>query len=220
MVFVSTSLEILNPFPSLREQTVTELDAASELRYCNSGKVVGLEGPVFEGSSDYVLHYLLLNIRHGDRSSIHNIPGAQPLSSQLTNKKKLYLDSGAFKYLPMLSSFILKSVDESQPNISLINGEDDVLLDALNASEVFAQPDSQVLPGILTTRGFMQHIMLGKHLSKAYMFYMKTLTSPQDLYIRSTNYRRTILSVVALMVSCLSHYHPYCTTLFPRIFPT
>ena len=190
--------------PSLREQSGGKLDPISDPPYCNIGEVTGAEGPVFDGSGDYVLHHLLLNIRHGDRSSIHNIPGAKELSSQVTEKK--YLDNEAFKYLPLLNCFVLKSLDESQPNFSAKNGEGDVVLpDALNLSQVFTQCDSDIPPGILTTRGFMQHVLLGKHLSRAYKFYLETVTSPHDLYIRSTNYRRTILSVVALMV-CSSEF--------------
>lgn len=189
---------------SLREQHGKQI--STDLRYCSIGEVVGAEGPVFEGSDDYVLHHLLLNIRHGDRSSIHNIPGAQPLSAQVHRKEKSFLDQRVFQYLPLLSSFVLKSMDESQPSISVKNGEGDILPDALNLSEVFTLSDSDIPPGILTTRGFMQHILLGKHLLKSYRFYLERVTSPQDLYIRSTNYRRTILSVVALMV-CPREYH-------------
>ena len=84
--------------------------------------------------------------------------------------------------------------------MSIKNSEGDTLPDALSLSQVFTQSDSDIPPGILTTRGFMQHILLGKHLSKSDRFDLETLTAPDDLYIRSTNYRRTILSVVALMV--------------------
>ena len=190
-----------NVMASLLEQQVGRKQAVgSELRYCNTGDATGAEGPIFEGSDEWVLHHLLFNIRHGDRSSIHNIPGAQSLSAQVNSKENKYLDHRALKYLPFLRFFVLKSIDESLPNMSIKNSEGDTLPDALSLSQVFTQSDSDIPPGILTTRGFMQHILLGKHLSKAYRFYLETLTAPDDLYIRSTNYRRTILSVVALMV--------------------
>lgn len=43
------------------------------LSYCNREKPVGSEGFVDDDSLE--LKYVLLTIRHGDRSAIHSIPG-------------------------------------------------------------------------------------------------------------------------------------------------
>jgi hypothetical protein len=53
------------------------------------------------------------------------------------------------------------------------------------------ESDHSIAPGQLTTRGFMQHIQLGTLLHSAYGSFLNQLT-PRDVYVRSTNYLRTI----------------------------
>lgn len=178
---------------SFREQPVTS--SSGDLMYCNTHPVTGSEGGTFQGSKDWVLHHLLLNIRHGDRSSIHNIPEAQKLSSQLKNY--VVLDYTALQYVPRLNSFVLEPIGNGHPGT--VNSEGD-LPDALNTTQVFDGSDGDLAPGILTTRGFTQHILLGKYLAKAYDGFISRVVGHKNLYVRSTNYRRTILSVAALMV--------------------
>jgi hypothetical protein len=51
--------------------------------------------------------------------------------------------------------------------------------------------DFSLSPGQLTSRGFMQHIYLGKLLHSTYQDYFDLLKA-NDIYVRSTNYLRTI----------------------------
>jgi hypothetical protein len=51
--------------------------------------------------------------------------------------------------------------------------------------------DYHIAPGQLTSRGFMQHIHLGRLINRAYREFLGPL-SASEIYIRSTNYLRTI----------------------------
>jgi hypothetical protein len=51
--------------------------------------------------------------------------------------------------------------------------------------------DFSLSPGQLTSRGFMQHIYLGQLLHSTYQDYFDLLKA-NDIYVRSTNYLRTI----------------------------
>jgi hypothetical protein len=51
--------------------------------------------------------------------------------------------------------------------------------------------DFSLSPGQLTSRGFMQHIYLGQLLHSTYQEYFDLLKT-NDIYVRSTNYLRTI----------------------------
>lgn len=62
---------------------------------------------------------------------------------------------------------------------------------ALDPSIFLNISDFSLPPGQLTSRGFMQHIHLGKLIRSTYHDYFHRLT-PKDMYIRSTNYLRTI----------------------------
>ena len=56
-------------------------------------------------------------------------------------------------------------------------------------------------PGLLTTKGFQQHIALGKRLAVIYKDFLAShLKSQGDLYVRSTNYQRTVLSVGGMQI--------------------
>ena len=64
---------------------------------------------------------------------------------------------------------------------------------ALDPGHAFKTPDADLTQGQLTSIGFMQHVRIGKLLNRAYSdFLADHIHSPQDIYIRSTNYVRTI----------------------------
>ena len=64
---------------------------------------------------------------------------------------------------------------------------------ALDPSHAFKTPDVTLTQGQLTSIGFMQHVRIGKLLNHAYGdFLADQIATPQDIYIRSTNYVRTI----------------------------
>ena len=121
-----------------------------DLLYCNTQNPSGSEGPTFPGSKDWKLHHLLINIRHGDRSSIHNIPSAEKLEDQVKTNSIEFLSYSALEYFPKLNSFAIKPIGTQD---QVVKGD---LLDALNTSTIFVSSDSNLAPGILTTRGFMQ----------------------------------------------------------------
>ena len=197
------------------------------LTYCAERINGGEEGMLKPGDSanELVLHYVALTIRHGDRSAIHSMPGslsyfdpdnAEASSSNKKRKKSggkphpLYgldfLDSRALDYIPHLSSFEVRPLQgstassASDSSASVAETVKHNLKRSLDPSSIFKVPDTQLEPGMLTTRGFMQHVVLGKSLAKSYEVLLKGVHSPRNLYIRSTNYARTVQSVAALVL--------------------
>jgi hypothetical protein len=76
--------------------------------------------------------------------------------------------------------------------------------EALSSTKVFSVPDTDLAPGQLTTRGFMQHITLGSIFNKAYHAFIEShIHAPEHIRIRSTNYARTIQSVAAFMLGMI-----------------
>jgi hypothetical protein len=188
--------------------------------YCSLGLASGSEKmaaslPELGNDSDrFVLRYLLLTIRHGDRSAIHKIPGSVAASNEKTIPSKLnkkeYLDPKALQFAHQMSYFRLQSIT-SLPSKSLQKqGPGNTpkvtptLPDSLNSSSLFNVGDFELEQGQLTTRGFMQHIHLGSLLRKTYSSFLNTqIKSVSNLYVRSTNYDRTIQSVAALLTALL-----------------
>ena len=72
----------------------------------------------------------------------------------------------------------------------LYQGED--LSDALNPMKIFSTPDLALRQGQLTSIGFMQHITLGSMLHRHYAELLDRITAQDQIYVRSTNYARTI----------------------------
>jgi len=186
--------------------------------YCSLGLASGSEKmatslPELGDDSDrFVLKYLLLTIRHGDRSAIHNIPGSAATSNEKIissmPKKKEYLDPKALQFAHQMSYFRLESIvsppsksSQKQKNLPKVTS---TLPDSLNSSTIFNAGDFELEQGQLTTRGFMQHIHLGSLLRKTYSSFLNTqIKSVSNLYVRSTNYDRTIQSVAALLTALL-----------------
>jgi hypothetical protein len=196
--------------------------------YCSLGLASGSERTMAIPLSDlgndsdrFVLKYLLLTIRHGDRSAIHKIPGSVAANKEKTvsskHNKKEYLDPKALQFAHQMSYFRLesiasipsKAVQRSQKsgsgNASKITSTNKTILpDSLNSSTIFNTGDFELEQGQLTTRGFMQHIHLGSLLRKTYSSFLNThIKSVSNLYVRSTNYDRTIQSVAALLTAML-----------------
>lgn len=196
--------------------------------YCSLGLASGSERAMAMPLSDlgndldrFVLKYLLLTIRHGDRSAIHKIPGSLAANKEKTisskHDKKEYLEPRALQFAHQMSYFRvepiasipLKSVQSSQKpgsgNASKIAATEKITLpDSLNSSTIFSNGDFELEQGQLTTRGFMQHIHLGSLLRKTYSSFLNThIKSVSNLYVRSTNYDRTIQSVAALLTAML-----------------
>lgn len=189
----------------------------------------GATKPGHSATNQFELYYVALTIRHGDRSAIHAMPGSLPyfdpdsidsknLDVQQGKKKSRkssikhpiygrdYLDNNALTYLPYLSSFDIKPLSDNavkEGSSSLQQSAIDALKSSLDPTVVFQIPDMRLKPGLLTTRGFMQHISLGKSLAKSYLRLLQGVHSAQNIYIRSTNYARTIQSVAALVIGMI-----------------
>lgn len=67
---------------------------------------------------------------------------------------------------------------------------------SLNKASVMQSSDYSLAPGQLTSKGFMQHVQLGELLYNYYAArkipFLATISSADQVYIRSTNYARTI----------------------------
>ena len=168
--------------------------------YCSASTPVAEDGR-FERSKDWRLRYLAINIRHGDRSSIHNIPGAL---EQIKGEDYTYVEEEALSFRSALSSFMV-SFKPSSPRRRRATEipESEPLDHVLDASHVFHIKDLDLAPGQLTTRGFMQHIRLGRALRASYRDLMNSIKSPNQIYVRSTNYVRTIQSVTGMLTTLL-----------------
>jgi hypothetical protein len=62
----------------------------------------------------------------------------------------------------------------------------------LNPTVAFRRSDFNLSQGQLTSRGFMQHVHLGQILSGSYKSFLGQVQSPDEIYVRSTNYVRTL----------------------------
>jgi hypothetical protein len=103
----------------------------------------------------WTLRHLVLNIRHGDRSSIHTIPGTTS-----SGKKEAYVEPEALAFRNRLSKFRLQFLEGSgnkdkgkQPRRRLEQPAGESLMFGLDPALVFKVPDSHLDPGQLTTRG-------------------------------------------------------------------
>eukprot|EP01031_Cornospumella_fuschlensis_P036382 gene36382-44134_t len=140
------------------------------------------------------LQRLIITIRHGDRSSIHRLPNA--VYADKRNAQQLFRPE-VKSYLGYLDK--IKLAAEPSKNPLAPKGEN--LAQVLDVSRLFSVPDDSLHAGQLTSQGFMQHIELGQTLRSKYLSFLSSITSPQQVYVRSTNYARTILSVSALLSS-------------------
>ena len=178
-----------------------------------------------ELKSDMKLKYILINIRHGDRSAIHAMPGSAPLSVEIP-KEGPYLVPNALDFRTHMKSFKLEKIPSKSGKIRLLTttaaaasgnsdsnsgsgkqtsaAADSVLPDSLNHSVLFSVSDYHLKQGQLTTRGFMQHITLGGILRRSYSAFLSShIKSSANLYVRSTKYDRTFQSVAALLTALL-----------------
>lgn len=168
--------------------------------YCASEKPMGSEG-IHGGvpTHDYKLKYVTLTIRHGDRSTLNFIPGSYRISplERLRINDSTYLphnyDPEAIQHLHKLNNFKVVDLPNDSPGVKVQHA----------ATEAFRTYDTLIGPGQLTTTGFMQHIKLGKHLQESYKPVLEKIDSPRDIYVRSTNYDRTIQSAIGLISSML-----------------
>lgn len=126
-----------------------------------------------------------MTIRHGDRSSIHAL-----LDSD--HEQKLDCDDSSAELKRIREEFV------SRASIISLEGE------TLSKSKFWPKLVNKTFcaPGHLTSEGFSQHVELGRALRIPYGNLLGEVKS-EELYIRSTNYERTIQSASALMSQLL-----------------
>mmetsp|Transcript_24354 Transcript_24354/g.35730 ORF Transcript_24354/g.35730 Transcript_24354/m.35730 type:complete len:302 (-) Transcript_24354:851-1756(-) len=158
--------------------------------YCSFDDPSGLEG--MRGVSDeWILHHVIVNVRHGDRTSLHTIDGAKG-----ETKDGVY--RGRADVLDLREAYGLSDVRTYELNP--LDGDED--LKRVNPLETLLSiPDRALAQGQLTSHGFKQLLTLGAHLRSAYKPLVDKVA--QDLKsllaVRSTNYDRTIQSAAGLV---------------------
>jgi hypothetical protein len=152
------------------------------VEYCNMNEPHGEEDSR-DTFNNYELVHLLIAIRHGDRTTLNRIPGAAPMIQTLKyNPAQEFLENIDKNHLNMMSS--LRIVYQPSDNVTSYN--------PLDRSNLLTTPDSNLITGELTSSGFLQHYRLGNYLHQLYSPFLETIASPSQLYVRSTNYNRTI----------------------------
>ena len=193
--------------------------------YCPVSISHGSEGTLSasELELDMTLKYILINIRHGDRSAIHLMPGSAPLSLDLIDKGP-HLEPNALNYLVQMKSIRLEKITATSTGADTAAADTDgssskesltgataaaaALLepDSLSHSKLFSVSDYRIKQGQLTTRGFMQHITLGTLLKRSYSSFLSShIKSSANVYVRSTKYDRTFQSAAALLTALVPH---------------
>ncbi|CBN74266.1 conserved unknown protein [Ectocarpus siliculosus] len=141
------------------------------------------------------LRQLQITIRHGDRSAIHDLPNAeehkwrcQPFSEEIQRKWE------------GVSRFSVQSVDGKPLERSFtpaVYAEEE--MDQLG-DEFKGQAGELCKHGQLTEAGIRQHLTLGDHMHKAYHSLLGDVAA-EEIYIRSTDYTRTLESAAAFLMS-------------------
>lgn len=158
--------------------------------FCSGSVSKGDEG-AFDSSETFRLQHVVMNIRHGDRSTLFHIPGLIKHSDPGNNG----INSKDLKYMKNLSAFQLQALEDY----------DHFFLDPLNVERLDDLAQKPMEQGKLTVSGFNQHIALGKHLKKAYFNFLQQIKSPDQIFIRSTYFERTI-QVNFYHIACTYHF--------------
>jgi len=157
------------------------------LSYCSAGSS-GKEGKIPSDAKGMELAKVIVLSRHGDRSACHAIPGAftAQWSCQLSSATKFTMEQ-ASRHFQVREITTTQVLDRSFFPATLQNN-------SLELCEL----------GQLTEIGIKQLQSSGKHIFRAYKkFIAKHLKNPDALFVRSTDYPRTIQSTVAFLTSLL-----------------
>lgn len=161
-----------------------------------SGHVNSGDEGYFKGSEPFRLQHVVMNIRHGDRSTLFHIPGLikhDDDGNQGINSKEV-------KYMSNLSAFKLQPLEDYEHIFD--NPLDVKRLDGLARREIEQ--------GKLTVTGFQQHVTLGRHLKYSYFNFLQQIKSADQIFIRSTNFERTIqvLCIYFAFITCNAPLNP------------
>jgi len=196
----------------------------------------GEEGHSFEGHQYFELNHVAITIRHGDRNAIHLLPhDAANNNIQYDNgaDSTEYFDRRALAFRDLLGAdriAVRPVVRPAEGESTAVNNLEHYLFyselrpplepggatniggAALTGSGAVNELDNAQL----TTRGFMQHVSLGRYLHArysgsgtgspgAFTSLLDPVVTPRSglpgrLYVRATNYDRTIQSAAALLL--------------------
>jgi hypothetical protein len=155
-------------------------------RYCDAPGS-GVEGAMPVAGAK--LLYVALLFRHGDRSSIHALPNVRGEETSWSCRLKP-AESAALR-----ASAARIEVRAARGGARLTRDFESIL-----ASDAAAAAARACAPGQLTARGVAQHTSLGAHLRAAYA---GRGVLDGEIYARSTDYRRTLISAAALLSTLL-----------------
>lgn len=195
----------------LTSHNLQQLSSERLIKYCSINDFQGEEGKYLD-TAHFEMIALVMTIRHGDRSAIHSIPGKYTppdQSSKDGNENDPFLfDPEVKQYTSSASKFTILPISGSGDfDRGGETGDTGVsFMDALDAPRLFGTSDTKLAQGQLTSTGFMQHVHLGDHLHTSYGAFSKSITNPKEVYIRSTNYHRTIQ--VSILILVLMLFYP------------
>ncbi|CAM9723950.1 unnamed protein product, partial [Hapterophycus canaliculatus] len=142
------------------------------------------------------LRQLQVTIRHGDRSAIHEVPSSdekkwkcQPFSDEVRRKWE------------GVSRFTMQNVDGEPLERSLVPEVYSKEEMGQLGKEFQGQADVLCKQGQLTETGIRQHLTLGDRMHKAYYGLLGGDLAAEEIYVRSTDYTRTLESAAAFLMS-------------------
>ena len=179
--------------------------------YC-SATATGDEGYSSQGRRGArQLRAVAIVIRHGDRSAINGVPNSTGLPARWRCQPRAH--EAARREWPALgANFVVRRLKDGAALPRTLRS---ALLEGSDAAST-----SACAPGQLTPRGFEQHVRLGSHLSTSYAPLLDALSAnassrlgagqrsiPPAIFVRSTDYSRTLLSAAGLLTGLLRQ-HP------------
>ena len=200
-------------------------DAAEDSRYLSPPWLTAKGSHPFDGENapfasstgggTWELDKLVIAIRHGDRSSIHHIPNSEPIYN-IGGPGSYYDESVVDTADEIFSEHFSVNILEGEQmtpeeKVRSVEGEAGGfnLLSLLGQRPLFPKNEEALAPGLLTTKGFAQQLTVGKRMSRTYKKFLAAYVGDAgDIYIRSTNYQRTVLSAVGMLFGLLGGLLP------------
>jgi hypothetical protein len=127
----------------------------------------------------------MLLVRHGDE----NPPTPPKNNTRVVHSTHwAALEEDSSPYLKYMKYINVKEIESGK------------LINKLDTKTFF----NKTAPAQLTKRGFMQSIKLGQFLAERYALLLRLVTSPNQVYVRSSNSDRALQSVAAVLTGMLS----------------
>ncbi|CAM9778387.1 unnamed protein product [Ascophyllum nodosum] len=182
------------PSPRIRGRHMKgEVLLSDETHYCSAPMEYPMpKRPTTEGGVALDLRLVQMTIRHGDRSAIHDLPNADPKKWQCQpfSEEIQQIWEG-------VSRFSVENVDGRPLERSFLPSV--FTADELEAP--FKGKKGLCKSGQLTEVGIRQHLTLGDRMRQAYHSLLGGDLREDEIYVRSTDYRRTLESAAAFLMS-------------------